>query len=266
MTPLLNIAVAAAEAAGDIILRHRNFTSRIAVERKEAHDLVSAVDHEAEQEIITQLYKAYPDHSLRTEEGSVEPTPGAEFEWVIDPLDGTANFLFGIPHYAVSLALLRHGTLRLGVVYDPLKQEMFTAEAGRGAFLNQRRIRARDCSSLDDALLATGIPFRGTMDIAQYLPTLQALAPHALGVRRLGSAALDLAYVAAGRFQGFWEFGLKPWDIAAGTLLAREAGATVHSLSGGDPVQTGNIIAAPPAILAAMLERLEPVQKEFPAQ
>ena len=258
MSPLLNIAVDAAEAAGRIIMRHHNFIDRIAVERKGPRDLVCAADREAEREIVARIARAHPEHSIRTEEGAGFARDGAECEWLVDPLDGTCNFLRGVPHYAVSIALLRGGALRLGVVYDPVKQEMFTAEAGRGAFLNRRRIRARDCDSLDDALLATGVPFRGGADeLVRYLPTLQALAPQALGVRRLGAAALDLAYVAAGRFQGFWEFGLKPWDVAAGILLAREAGALVRGLGGGDPLATGDVLAAPAHALAAMAAQLE---------
>ena len=259
MSPLLNIAVDAAEAAGRVIIRHHNFTDRIAVERKEAHDLVCAADREAEREIVERIARAHPQHSIRTEEASVAPRAGAEYEWLVDPLDGTTNFLLGVPHYAVSIALRSADGLRLAVVYDPIKQELFTAEAGRGAFLNRRRIRARDRDRLGDALLATGIPFRGDADLDRYLPTLQALAPGTLGVRRLGAAALDLAYVAAGRFQGFWEFGLRPWDVAAGMLLAREAGAVVRGLGAGDPLDTGDIIAAPPKTLTAMLGRLEPV-------
>ena len=258
MSPLLNIAVEAAEAAGRIIIRHHNFTDRIAVERKGSHDFVTSVDREAEQEIIDHLHKAHPDHAILAEETSSNAQPEAEFEWLIDPLDGTTNFIFGIPHYAVSIALREQGKLMLGVVYDPFKQELFTAETGRGAFLDGRRIRTRAAHGLEDALLATGFPFRDGADLDHYLATLRVLIPGTSGIRRAGSAALDLAYVAAGRFDGFWEFGLKPWDMAAGIVLAKEAGAIVADLGGGeDPLDSGNIIAAPPRILEKMLERLE---------
>lgn len=258
MSALLNIAVDAAEAAGRIIIRHHHFTDRVAVERKGSHDFVSSVDREAEREIVARLHKAHPEHAILAEEGAADAAPGAEFEWLVDPLDGTTNFLFGIPHYAVSIALRQQGKLLLGVVYDPFKQELFTAEAGRGAFLDGRRIRARTGRGLADALLATGFPFRDGADLDHYLATLRALIPGTAGVRRAGSAALDLAYVAAGRFDGFWEFGLKPWDMAAGVVLAREAGAVVQDLDGGeDPLDSGNIIAAPPRVLEEMLERLD---------
>ena len=257
MSALLNVAVDAAQAAGRVIIRHHNFTDRLAVERKGAHDFVSSADREAERTIAERLRRAHPEHAIRAEESAPEARPDAEFEWLVDPLDGTTNFLFGVPHYAVSIALLRRGRLQLGVVYDPIKQELYTAEAGGGAYLNDRRIRARDRPDLDDALLATGFPYRDAADLDAYLETLRALLPGTAGVRRAGSAALDLAYVAAGRYHGFWEFGLRPWDLAAGCLLAREAGAVVRDLGGGaDPLASGDVIAAPPNVLAAMLARL----------
>ena len=255
MSALLNIAVDAAEAAGRIIIRQHHFTDRVAVERKGAHDFVCSVDREAEREIVARLHKAHPDHAIVAEEGSAGASPGAESEWLVDPLDGTTNFLFGIPHYAVSIALRQQGRLRLGVVYDPFKQELFTAETGRGAFLDGRRIRARAGRGLADALLATGFPFRDGADLDRYLATLRALLPGTSGIRRAGSAALDLAYVAAGRFDGFWEFGLKPWDTAAGIVLAREAGAIVQDLDGGE-----DIIAAAPRVLEEMQERLDALE------
>ena len=257
MSALLNIAVDAARAAGRIIIRHHNFTDRLEIERKGAHDFVSSADREAERAIAERLRRAHPEHAIRAEESAPEANAEAEYEWLVDPLDGTTNFLFGVPHYAVSVALRRRGRLRLGVVFDPIKQELFTAEDGRGAYLNDRRIRARDAASLDDALLATGFPYRDQAGLDAYLATLRALVPGTAGVRRAGSAALDLAYVAAGRFHGFWEFGLRPWDIAAGCLLAREAGAVVRDLGGSeDPLESGDVIAAPPSVLAAMLARL----------
>ena len=264
MSPLLNIAVDAAEAAGRIIIRHHKFTDRITIERKGAHDFVTSVDRETEQEIVDHLRKAHPDHAILAEEGTADSRPDSEFEWLIDPLDGTTNFLFGVPHYAVSIALRRKGQLLLGVVYDPFKQELFTAETGCGAHLDGRRIRVRATEGLTDALLATGFPFRDGVDLDLYLDTLRVLIPGTSGVRRAGSAALDLAYIAAGRFNGFWEFGLKPWDMAAGIVLAREAGAIVKDLDGGDdPLDSGNIIVASPKTLEEMLERLKTLGKSF---
>ena len=262
MSPLLNVAVEAAEAAGRVIIRHHKFTDRIVVERKGTHDFVTSVDREAEQEIIEHLHKAHPEHAVLAEETPSDAHPEAEFEWLVDPLDGTTNFLFGVPHYAVSIALRQQGKLILGVVYDPFKQELFTAETGCGAFLDGRRIRARTAHGLADALLATGFPFRDGADLDHYLATLKVLIPGTSGVRRAGSAALDLAYVAAGRFDGFWEFGLKPWDMAAGVVLAREAGAIVKTLDGNeDPLDSGNIIAATPKVLEEMLERLAALER-----
>ncbi len=259
MGALLNIAVDAAQAAGQIIIRNHKFTDRLAVERKSAHDFVSNVDLEAEREIIFRLNKAYPEHAILAEEERNQAETQAEFQWLVDPLDGTTNFLFGIPHYAVSIALRQQKRLVLGVIYDPFKQELFTAETGRGAYLDGRRIRARDSESLDDTLLATGFPFRDLSNFSHYLATLKALVPGTAGIRRIGSAALDLAYVAAGRFHGYWEFNLKPWDIAAGIVIAREAGAIVQDIYEGDPLDSGNIIAAPPRMMKAMRERLQEI-------
>ncbi len=258
MDALLNIAVNAAQAAGKIIIRHHQFTDRIEVARKGSHDFVTSVDREAEQEIIHRLRRAHPEHGIQAEETVPDTPADAESQWLIDPLDGTTNFLFGIPHYAVSIALQQQGLLVLGVIYDPFKQELFTAIRGRGANLNGHRIRARNSQGLNDALLATGFPFRDGANLQQYLETLKVLIPGTAGIRRAGSAALDLAYVAAGRFDGFWEFGLKPWDVAAGIVLAQESGALVHDLSGGDSVlESGDILVAPPKIMDAMLQRLE---------
>ncbi len=263
MSALLNIAVDAAQAAGRIIIRHHNFTDRVSVERKADHDFVSSVDREAEHVIIDRLKKAHPEHGILAEESMSESSEDSESQWLIDPLDGTTNFLFGIPHYAVSIALRQHGRLKLGVVYDPFKQEMYTAEAGRGAHLDGRRIRVRPASGMQDAVLATGFPFRGDVDLEPYLETLKALVPGTAGIRRIGSAALDLAYVAAGRFHGYWEFGLRPWDMAAGIVIAREAGAIVQDLDGnGDPLDSGNIIAATPRVLEAMQERLRKLRDD----
>ena len=259
MSPLLNVAIDAAREAGRIIIRHHNFTDRITVQRKGANDFVSSVDIEAEREIIGRLRKAHPDHSILAEEEAPTAThPNAEYQWLIDPLDGTTNYLAGIPHYAVSIAVRHHGRLIVAVIFDPIKQELFTAEAGRGAHLNDRRIRARTRDGLEDALLTTGFPYQEGADLEHYLATLKALLPGTAGVRRPGAASLDLAYVAAGRFDGFWEFGLKPWDIAAGILIAKESGVLVRDLDSeeGDPLESGNLIAASPRVLDAMLARL----------
>jgi len=255
MHPTLNIAVKAARAAGDVILRYVDRVEGLSIQSKARNDFVSEVDHLAEQQIIRTLRRAYPDHAVLAEESGA--TGEAEYTWVIDPLDGTTNFLHGFPQYAVSLALKHRGRLEQAVIYDPLKQELFAASRGRGATLNSRRIRVAQRTSLEGALLGTGIPFREHQDLDRYLPTLRALVPGTAGVRRAGSAALDLAYVAAGRLDGFWEFGLHEWDMAAGVLLIQEAGGLVGDFDGGDRyLQTGNVVAASPKLFKAMVKSI----------
>lgn len=257
--PLLNIAVKAARAAGRIILRHAGHVDSLTIRSKEANDFVSEVDHAAEQEIVRIIRRAYPSHAILAEEGGA--TPGDEYEWIIDPLDGTTNFLHGFPQFAVSIAVRRRDRIDHAVVYDPIKEELFSATRGGSATLNGRRIRVTQPKDLSGALLGTGIPFRKDQDLELFIATLRALLPETAGVRRAGSAALDLAYLAAGRLDGFWEIGLKPWDMAAGILLIEEAGGMFGDLRDGraDCMKTGNILAAPPKVFDAMRERLKPV-------
>ncbi|MGM0690642.1 MAG: inositol monophosphatase family protein [Pseudomonadota bacterium] len=262
--PMLNIAVRAARAAGSVISRSRDRVNDLTIESKKRNDFVSEVDHQAEAAIIDTLLRAYPDHAILAEESGAAGQEGAEFRWIIDPLDGTTNFLHGIGHYAVSIALERQGRLELGVIYNPVNQELFTAERGGGAFLDNRRIRVAPRKGLDGALLGTGIPFRDDQNLERYIATLRALHGPIAGIRRPGSAALDLAYVAAGRFDGFWEFGLKPWDMAAGVLLVREAGGVVIDNQGGDDyLDSGNVICANPKLVHAMLQAIRKGEKAW---
>jgi len=257
MQPLLNIAIAAARAAGNIIIRYMNRVDSVSVQSKRRNDFVSEVDRLAEHEIINVIHRAYPRHAILAEESGGRGED--DYRWVIDPLDGTTNFLHGFPQYAVSIALNHKETPQLGVVYDPFKEELFTAFRGAGATLNSRRIRVSRINGLPGALLGTGIPYRPDQNLDAYLATLKALLPDTAGVRRAGSAALDLAYVACGRLDGFWEFGLKPWDFAAGAMLVQEAGGMVGDMSGGPEfVNTGNVLAASPKAFRDMVHALQP--------
>lgn len=257
MEPMTSIALRAARKAGDMIVRASDDLERISVRAKHANDFVSEVDEQAEQEIIKQLRRAYPDHAIIGEESGRSGPDDADYVWVIDPLDGTTNFVRGIPHYAVSIACLHKGRVEHGVVVDPVRREEFTASRGRGAQLNGHRIRVSKLPSLDGALLGTGIPFRGHQDdkLSAYAGTLAALAGQCAGIRRGGAAALDLAYVAAGRLDGFWELGLSIWDIAAGALLVREAGGLVADLDGSENyLESGNVVCGNPKCFKAVLQ------------
>ena len=243
MKPALNIAVSAARAAGQVILRNMNHLADIKIKSKGTNDFVSEVDHQAEQSIIAIIQKAYPSHAILAEESGKHG--GEECEWIIDPLDGTTNYLHGVPQFSVSIAMRENNKLQLGVVYDPLKEELFCAARGDGATLNNRRIRVSKQRDLTASLIGTGLPYRTDQELETYLATLRALLEKTSGIRRAGSAALDLAYVAAGRFDAFWEFGLNPWDIAAGVLLVQEAGGLVSDMDGGHQfIQSGDIVAA----------------------
>jgi len=258
MHPMLNIAVKAAREAGNVIARHVDRIDTLNIQTKERNDFVSEVDHMAEQAIIRVIKRAYPSHGFLAEESGA--TGNSEFTWIIDPLDGTTNFLYGFPQFAVSIALQQGDRLEQAVVYDPIKQELFAASRGGGATLNNRRIRVTQRTDLDGALLGTGIPFRTHQNLDRYLETMRALLPGTAGVRRAGSAALDLAYVAAGRLDGFWEFGLNSWDMAAGVLLIQEAGGMIGEPDGGkNYLKSGNVVAGNPKVYAAMLEALKPV-------
>jgi len=254
---MVNIAVRAARAAGNLIVRHAERAADLEVTAKGMNDFVTAVDRQAEGVIIDTLRRAYPDHAILAEESG--ESGGGEHVWVIDPLDGTTNFLHGFPQYAVSIALKRRGRIEHAVVYDPLRGELFTASRGGGAQLNERRMRVSRRQGLAGALLGTGFPFRSLEIIDPYLATFREFLERTAGVRRAGSAALDLAWVAAGRLDGFWEFSLKEWDLAAGALLVEEAGGLVSTPGGGDGwLSSGNIVAANPRVLDAMLRVMAP--------
>src|SRR6185295_15539820 len=256
MHPMLNIAVRAARRAGSIINRASLDGGGLQVRSKRANDFVTQVDGAAEQAVMDIVRKSYPDHGFIAEE-SGEAAADAEYVWIIDPLDGTTNFIHGFPQYAVSVAVQRRGVLTHAVVYDPTKNELFTASKGGGAFLNDRRIRVSKCQRLDDALLGTGFPFKELSRLELYLKQLGTFMSRSSGVRRAGAAALDLAYVACGRLDAFWELGLSQWDMAAGALLITEAGGLVADPSGEQSfMQSGDICAATPKVFPAMLEAM----------
>jgi myo-inositol-1(or 4)-monophosphatase len=243
MHPMLNTAVKAARRAGNVIMRHLDRLDRLTVEPKGHRDFVSEVDRMAESEIIRVLRHAYPDHAILAEESG--HLAGNDFEWIIDPLDGTTNFLHGFPQFGVSIALAHKGRLDQAVVFDPHKNDLFTSSRGQGAQLNERRIRVSQIRNLDQALLGTGFPFRSHEHLEHWINTLRVLLVRSSGIRRPGAASLDLAYVACGRYEGFWEFGLSRWDMAAGALLIQEAGGIVSDILGGQSfLETGNIVAA----------------------
>lgn len=258
MHPMLNIATRAARNAGNIITRYMGRIDSLTVSSKQRNDFVSEVDRGAEQEIISVLRKAYPDHAILAEESGAHEG-NEEYQWVIDPLDGTTNFLHGFPQFAVSIALKHRGRLDQAVVYDPVSQDLFTASRGNGAQLNGHRIRVTPQKSLEGALLGTGFPFRDQHYLEAYLGMFRALFRDTAGIRRAGSAALDLAYVACGRLDGFWEIGLSEWDMAAGVLLIKEAGGIVTDFGGADAyLKTGNIIAGTPKVHHAILREIQP--------
>ena len=253
---MLNIAVRAARRAGSIINRASLDGGALKVRSKRANDFVTQVDGAAEQAIMEVVRKAYPDHGFIAEE-SGETAPDAETLWIIDPLDGTTNFIHGFPQYAVSIAVQHRGTLAHAVVYDPTKNELFTASKGVGAFLNDRRMRVSKCLRLDDALVGTGFPFKELSRLDLYIRQLGNFMSKSSGVRRAGAAALDLAYVACGRLDAFWELGLSKWDMAAGALLVTEAGGLVADPGGEQGfMELGDIVAATPKIFPAMLEAM----------
>ena len=254
MNPMLTTAVRAARAAGNVITRNMDRIDRLTIEVKAKNDFVSQVDREAEEKIIAELRQYYPDHAILAEE-SGDSRGNSDYQWIIDPLDGTTNFLHGFPQFAVSIGLLHRNRLEVGVVFDPVKNEMFTAARGEGAQLNDRRIRVTPLKGLDGALIGTGFPFRHPQHLDAYLESFRAIHTQVAGIRRAGSAALDLAYVAAGRMDGFWELGLNSWDMAAGALLVREAGGIVTDFDGeGEYLDTGTIIAAAAKVYQPMFE------------
>jgi len=260
MHPMLNIAVAAARAAGSLIVRYLDRVDTLDVATKHKNEFVSQVDREAEAIIIGEIHKAYPQHAILAEESGA--AGDSEYRWIIDPLDGTTNYLHAFPQFCVSIAVEHRGRLEQGVVFDPLRQELFTASRGAGARLDDRRIRVSRQNGLEGSLLGTGFPFRGDYDLDTYLQTMRALVPRCAGVRRPGAAALDLAYVAAGRLDGFWEFGLEPWDMAAGVLLIREAGGLITDAQGDEHyMDSGNIVTGAPKVLRELIKIIKPICK-----
>ncbi len=235
----------AAEKAARGLVRDFGEVEQLQVSRKGPADFVSTADLKAEKILREELGKARPDYGFLMEESGEAVGRSSGERWIVDPLDGTTNFLHGIPHWSISIALERDGEIVAGVVHEPLRDEMFWAEKGTGAYNNHQRLRVSARRKLEDAVLGTGMPFKGHGDVPAFMTEVQALMGEVAGIRRLGSAALDLAYVAAGRFEGFWETGLKPWDVAAGCLLVTEAGGFVSEIGGGrNPVHGGGVLAA----------------------
>jgi myo-inositol-1(or 4)-monophosphatase len=253
MHPMLNIAVKAARRAGTIINRAAQDIDALTVSTKRHNDFVTEVDHAAEQAVIQILLKAFPDHAILAEESGAHGK--SDYVWIIDPLDGTTNFIHGFPQYCVSIGLRHKGAMTQAVVYDPGRNELFTATRGHGAYLNDRRMRVSRRTQLDDSLIGTGFPFRDFKHMSEYMAILRKVTAQTVGVRRAGAAALDLAYVAAGRLDGFWEIGLAPWDMAAGSLLIQESGGLVSDFDGdGNYLDSGRIVAGAPKVFRQLLQ------------
>jgi len=255
-SPVINVMASAARKAARGLVRDFGEVEQLQVSVKGPSDFVSTADLHAERTLKAELMRARPGYGLLMEEGGATEGSDPRHRWIVDPLDGTTNFLHGVPHFAISIALERDAEIVAGLVYEPTRDEMFWAEKGIGAYLNDRRLRVSARRRLADALIGTGIPFGGRGDQPTYLATLARVAAATSGVRRLGAAALDLAYVAAGRYDGFWEFGLFPWDIAAGLLLVREAGGFVSDLAGGQNMMTGGGVLAANSHLHLLLASL----------
>ncbi|WP_094751813.1 inositol-1-monophosphatase [Psychromonas sp. CD1] len=254
MHPMLNIAIRAARNAGKVIVKGYENLESVEVEEKSLYDYVSSVDKEAEVAIIGTLQKSYPDHSFLCEESGIIVGKDKDHQWIIDPLDGTTNFIHSIPHFCVSIALKVKGRTEVAVVFDPIRNELFSAVKGQSSQINGYRTRTSLVKNLTGTLLATGFPFKQKHHTETYLNIFKDFFMIASDMRRSGSPALDLAYVAAGRMDGFWEFGLKPWDIAAGELLLKESGAMMTDFNGGnDHMKSGNVVAANPKLLREML-------------
>jgi myo-inositol-1(or 4)-monophosphatase len=256
MQALLNTAVQAARRAGDTAAGYFNRADRLDIRSKDRNDFVTQVDEAAEELIISTIRERYPDHAFLAEERGAQGN--SDHVWIIDPLDGTTNFIHGFPVFAVSIALQVRGQLEAGVIYDPMRQELFTAMRGRGAQLEGRRIRAASRTSLEGTLIGTGFPYRANAKWTDsYLGMLQRVMENTAGIRRPGAAALDLAYVAAGRLDGFWDFGLQAWDLAAGALMIQEAGGLISELhDAGDFLETGNVCAGSPKVHDALKKLL----------
>ena len=269
--PMLNVAIKAARAAGAIINRAALDVEAVRVSQKQVNDFVTEVDHAAEAIIIETLLTAYPDHAIWAEEsGKTQGRQGSDFVWIIDPLDGTTNFIHGFPVYAVSIALAFRGRIEQAVVYDPTRNDLFIASKGRGAFLNDRRLRVSRRTRMADALIGTGFPFRKGDNFKRYLKMFEEVMQHCAGVRRPGAAALDLCYVAAGWYDGFFETGLQPWDVAAGSLIVTEAGGLVGNFTGeADYLHQRELVAGNPRIYGQLVQTLAPytrvIRQDAPA-
>jgi myo-inositol-1(or 4)-monophosphatase len=256
MHGMVNIAVRAARRAGELMIRQLNHLESLQVTEKSRNEFVTQVDHLAEAAIIEVIRDHYPEHAILAEESGSQGDH--EYQWIIDPLDGTTNYIHGFPVFSVSIAVAQNGELQHGVVYDPLRQEIFSATRGQGAQLDGRKIRVSKRTALQQSLIATGFPYRMNLEhIDRYLGMLRAVMLESAGVRRPGSAALDLCYVAAGRVDAFWEIGLSKWDIAAGALIIREAGGRISDFRGSDNyLVSGNVVAGNPKVYAALSKLL----------
>lgn len=256
-SPVINVMVGAARKAARKLARDFGEVENLQVSRKGPGDFVSAADHRAEKIIYEELAKARPGYGFLMEEAGMVEGPDKTHTWIIDPLDGTTNFLHGMPHFAISIALQRDGQIVNGVIYNPVTDDLFVAEKGQGAYLNDRRLRVAARTKLEESVLATGIFFSGTEWLEKFARELDIIIPKVAGIRRFGAASLDLAWVAAGRFDGYWEHGLQPWDVAAGILMVREAGGFVTDINGGDRLLESNgIIAANADLLPALQDML----------
>jgi len=259
---MLNIGIRAARAAGKVITQNVNRVDTLRIDTKQRNDFVTDVDRQAEADIIGVLKRAYPDHAFHGEESGLTGSEDAEYRWIIDPLDGTTNFLHGIHHFSVSIALQQRGKLFQAIVYDPMRQELFTAGKGDGAFLDRKRLRVSRAQHLEGAMLGTGLPYREGQELDFYQRTLRHYTEKSGSIRRMGSAALDLAWVAAGRLDGAWLTGLQAWDVAAGGLLVREAGGLLNDFDGNDDwLYRGEVIAATPKVHHEMLQVMKPLAK-----
>ena len=261
MHAILNVAIMAAREAASIINRYSSQLERVSTRDKGANQIVSEVDIIAEETIIGVIQQHYRDHKITGEESTALAEVAnreSEFEWIIDPLDGTQNYLHGFPYYCVSIAVKQEGKLEHAVVLDPVRQEMFTATRGSGAHLNNQRMRVSKTRRLDEALLSTGMPFKDPQEIKRWLRSYAAVLPRAQSIHRTAASALDLAYVAAGRYDGLWQFGLKPWDMAAGALLIQEAGGFTTSLTGKQNyLETGEIVCGNGRIHEKLLQLVQ---------
>ena len=254
MHPMLNTAVKAARKAGNVIIRATRDLDLLKVESKRQNDFVTEVDRAAEAAVIGVLREAYPNHAILAEESGESKGSQGDFVWIIDPLDGTTNFIHGVPQYCVSIGLKHKGIITQAVIYDPVKNELFTATRGAGAFMNDRRMRVSSRLKIGDSLIGTGFPFSKMESLERYIAMFRKVSLNCAGIRRPGAAALDLAYVAAGRFDGFWEMGLQPWDMAAGTLLVQEAGGLVGDFAGDSNYMTsGEVVAGNAKVFAQLL-------------